>query len=298
MKKILILLLVIVPFICTSSANNLEFIETKNINIIINSKKSSLECPIVLANSNILFPVKELCEKMSIPNTYLVWDSVGQAVTIFYNNKSLRLNINSNIAKLNDTEVLLPSSPILYNDRSYVPIRTVCEFLDCFVVWDKGSKTVFIKNSNDYFETKAFFDNLNSTTPKTSNVKIDIINEINNSSFANSIYIDAKKNTVYEKNIMNNDWHESKIKLSSNNTLEDFAYIPFLAGGMSKNSKQSSENYYVYEGFFPTKTKKLSYGKLFINSSNLHLEKMISETVTDFGKLQQNVIFTYQNLQV
>ena len=281
MKKLILLFITIVPLLCTSSANNLDCIELDNISLVINSEKISLSSPIIISDSNILFPLKEMCEKLSLPLDNLTWDKGSQAVKIIYKNKELIIKINSNIAKINNLEVLISSAPVLYKNQTYVPLRTLTEFLDYFTIWNESSKTIFIKNAKDYFETNAFFSGLNSVVSNVYDVQIDVINEINNASFGNSIYIDTRTNQIMEKNILNNTWHESSIKLTNSTSLEEINYLSTLSCGMNLNNKLSSESHYVYEGYFPAKTGRLIYGK------------MITETETNLGKLKQNVIFRY-----
>ena len=298
MKKLIILFITIIPFLCTSSANNLDYIENNNINLVINAEKVLLSSPIIISNSNILFPLREICEKLSLPLDNLTWDKTRQAVKIIYNDKELIFKINSNVAKINNLEVLIPCAPVLYKNQTYIPLRTLTEFLDHFTIWDENSKTIFIKNAQDYFETNTFFKGLNDVISNVYDVKIDIINEINDISFGNSIYIDTRKNQVMEKNILNDVWHNSSIKLTKNSTLDEINYLSTLSCGTKLNSKLSSENYYVYEGYFPSKSGKLTYGKLYINTINLYIEKMITETQTNLGKLKQSVIFRYGDYAV
>ncbi len=298
MKKIIVLLITILPVLCTSSANNLDFIESTDIHLIINSEKNILTSPTIISNSHILFPLRELCEKLSLPLENLYWDKNEQTVKIFFKDKQLEFKINSNIAKINDTEVLLPCTPLLYKNQTYVPLRMFSEFLDYFTIWDENSKTVFIKSANDYLETNTFFLALNDIVSNVYDVQIDIINEINNTSFGNSIYIDTRKNQIFEKNMLNTEWHNSSIKLTKKSSLEEINYLSVLACGMKKNTKLSSENYYVYEGYFPAKSGELSYGRLYINTISLCIEKMICETQTTLGLLKQNVIFRYGELLV
>lgn len=298
MKKLILLFITIIPFLCTSSANNIDFIETSNINLVINSEKILLSSPIIISDSTILFPLREMCEKLSLPLYTLHWDKAEQSTKISYNNKEIIFKINSNIAQINNTNVLIPAIPVLYKNQTYIPLRTLTEFLDYFTIWDENSKTIFIKNSQDYFETNTFFKGLNDVISNVYDVKIDIINEINDISFGNSIYIDTRKNQIMEKNILNDVWHESSIKLTNSSALDEINYLSTLSCGTKLNSKLSSENYYVYEGYFPSKSGKLTYGKLYINTINLYIEKMITETQTNLGKLKQSVIFRYGDYAV
>ena len=293
MKKIIFFILIIIIIFCPSSANKLDIVENNNINLVINSEKIHLSSPIILSNSHILFPLRELCDNLSDANINIIWDNKVQAVTILYSGKTLTLNLNSNIAKLNNTDILLPCSPLLYKNLTYIPIRMVGEFFDCTVIWDDNSKTAFIKDAINYFETKAFLDNINNIVSNVHDVKIDVINEVNNMSFGNSIYIDTKENKVMEKNILNDTWHNSKISLTGKNILEESNYLSALAGGIELNKKLSNENYYVYTGFFPTNSGKLACGKFYIDTNNLLLVKMISESENSLGLLKQNVLFSY-----
>ena len=40
-----------------------------------------------------------------------------------------------------------------------------------------------------------------------------------------------------EKNMLNNAWHESKIKLATKSTLEENIFLSSLAGGIKKHIK-------------------------------------------------------------
>lgn len=293
MKKFIFFILIIIIIFCPSSANNLAIIENNNINLVINSKKISLSSPIILSNSHILFPLRELCDNLSDDSINIIWDNKVQATTILYSGKTLALTLNSNIAKLNNTEILLPCSPLLYKNLTYIPLRMVGEFFDCSVIWDDTSKTAFIKNSFDYFNTKAFLYSINDVVSNVYDVKIDIINELDNMSFGNSIYIDNSENKILEKNILNDTWHNSKISLTNRNTLKETIYLSTLAAGINLDKTFSNENYYVYTGFFPTISGKLAYGKFYIDTTNLLLVKMLSESESTLGLLKQNILFSY-----
>lgn len=293
MRKFILLLFILFPILCTSLANNLQITESNNINLVINSEKIYFNSPILLSNSHILFPLRELCDKLKVPDLSISWNNKEQSITMKYKGKNLILKINSNIAKINEIETLLPCGPTLYKNKTYIPIRMISEFLDYFVIWNENSKTAFIKSSQNYFETKTFLNNLNNILSNIYDVKIDVINEINDMSFGNSIYIDTKKNVILEKNILNDAWHNSQIKLATKTTIEEVNYISTLACGISIDNSLSNENYYVYAGFFPSASGNLSKGKLYIDTNNLYITKLITETETDLGILKQHVLFSY-----
>lgn len=291
MKKILLLFTLIIPFFCTSSANKLNVTEAVNINLIINSEKIVLSSPILISNSHILFPLRELCNKLSVPSENITWEKGTQSITVFHNNKNLKMKLGSNIAKINEIEIILPCIPILYKDQTYIPLRMLSEFLDCFIIWDDTAKTAFIKNFDDYFETKNFLTDVNNNISKIYDVQIDIINEVANTSFGNSIYINSQKNIVLEKNILSGNWKETDIKLTNSLSLEEINYISTLACGMKLDEKLSSENFYVYTGYFPALSGRLTKAKLYIDTNTLYLSKLVSETPTEIGLLKQNVLF-------
>jgi minor extracellular serine protease Vpr len=77
------------------------------------------------------------------------WEPKTRMVWIVFNSTEINMWIDKPQAKVNNILVWIdPSnhavSPIIQNDRTFVPIRFVAENLGCTVLWDDSTKTVTI----------------------------------------------------------------------------------------------------------------------------------------------------------
>jgi sugar lactone lactonase YvrE len=93
-----------------------------------------------------LVPIRAIVE--SLGGT-VGWEPKTRMVWIIFNSTEINLWIDKPQAKVNNILVWIdPSnhavSPIIQNDRTFVPIRFVAENLGCSVLWDDSTKTVTI----------------------------------------------------------------------------------------------------------------------------------------------------------
>jgi len=66
------------------------------------------------------------------------------------NEGEIILSIGSSFASVYGRKVPLDTPPIIYNNRTMVPIRFIAETLGQDVVWDDETKSVHISNANEY----------------------------------------------------------------------------------------------------------------------------------------------------
>ena len=93
-----------------------------------------------------LVPIRAIVE--SLGGT-VGWEPKTRMVWIIFNSTEINMWIDKPQAKVNNILVWIdPSnhnvSPIIQNDRTFVPIRFVAENLGCTVLWDDATKTVTI----------------------------------------------------------------------------------------------------------------------------------------------------------
>lgn len=291
MKKLLILLFLFLLIFCRSSANNPEFIETDSVQVIINGKKANLSSPVLIANESLLFPLRNLIDFFPYSGIEIFWDAKEKQTILLAENSQLTFKIDSEKALLNNNDFLLPTTPVLYKNQTFVPLRIVSEFLDCRIAWDNPSKSVFIKSFSDFYEAESIFQQSNSSLKKINSVKMDIINEFTypegDFSFGHSVYVDKNTNAIYTKNMLDFEW-----KLSAENYLSDISdyqeqLLPFC---FSIDKMKSNENTYVLTGFYPSKKGTLIESSLFIDTLTFQLSKMTSKTVQQ----TQNVLYQYE----
>jgi len=291
MKKFLLLLLLLLLVFCRSSANHQEIIESDIIQVIINGKKIELNSPILLANDTVLFPLRSLLQELPLINTEILWAGKERNVTLLSNNAKLVLQIDSNTAFLNSTPFSLLTSPILYKNKTYIPLRIVSEFLDCRIAWDNPSKSVFIKSFPDYLEAETIFNHSNTALQKINSIKMDIINEFiypeGNFSLGYSTYVDKASKKIYTKNMLDSNWKVSEHAILPTSYQYEEQLLPFC---FSLDKKKSNENTYVLTGFYPSKNGTLLESSIFIDTLTFQLVKL---TTKNTGQ-SQNVLYQYE----
>lgn len=91
------------------------------------------------------------------------WD--GKNVDITSGDTSIRITIGSNIAYVNQKAHRLSAAAHIINDRTYIPVRNICEMLGASVSWLDGYHTVSITKSGcevsgEYIDTEYTLDEI------------------------------------------------------------------------------------------------------------------------------------------
>lgn len=129
-----------------AAANNKGIIEMKELTVFINGNKVSFDVPPALKNDRTLVPIRAIFEAMGAE---VNWDSTNQTVLAIKEGTSIKLVINSKIAKINgidSSQLDVPAT--LYKDRTLVPLRFVGEAFGGTVDWNEKSKNVNITLSD------------------------------------------------------------------------------------------------------------------------------------------------------
>jgi hypothetical protein len=92
-------------------------------------------------NQRTLVPVRFVAEALGAK---VGWEAENRSVPIQKETQSIRLNIGSNIATVNDEEVAFDTQAVMQGGRTFVPLRFVSEILGVAVEWDSKTNTVFL----------------------------------------------------------------------------------------------------------------------------------------------------------
>ncbi len=111
------------------------------INIVINGQTLSSAVQPIIVNDRILVPMRAIFEALGADVT---WDPVLQEVTGQREHAVVVLQINNPLGVINGNVVELDAAPMIYHDRTMVPVRFVAESLGETVHWDSLCNTVFI----------------------------------------------------------------------------------------------------------------------------------------------------------
>ena len=116
-------------------------IQTSSMIIYINDKRFHPEPkPIISAGTNLL-PIRSIGEALG---AQVNWDKATSSITVIKKNKSVKLKLNSKKATVNGQEVTMSTSPVLYKDAVFAPIRAVAEGVGATVNYDSKANTLYI----------------------------------------------------------------------------------------------------------------------------------------------------------
>lgn len=121
----------------------------KDINIDINGKIIKTDTAPIMRNNRVLVPVRFIAGNLGLN---VNWNGEEKRIAIFrpeFENSGggIFLWIGKNIVGIDEYEELkIDTPPIIYNNRTMVPIRVIAEIFEKDVDWDQNSKTVYIKD--------------------------------------------------------------------------------------------------------------------------------------------------------
>lgn len=113
-----------------------------------------------IINDRTMVPMRKIFE---VFGANVEWEGTTQTITATTEDKTLILQINNQEAtvKSGDTEekIVLDSAPIIYDNRTLVPVRFIAESLELHVDWVQETRTVVILDSS------FIYDRLQKETP-------------------------------------------------------------------------------------------------------------------------------------
>ena len=115
--------------------------------IDINGVKSEIPAPYIVGGGTTLVPVRVITEAFGAD---VEWDEKSQVVTLFYQRMRLSLQIDNDVAMINNTVNYLSVAPELYNGTTMVPLRFISENFGATVSYDNGLITVLKKGIGNF----------------------------------------------------------------------------------------------------------------------------------------------------
>ncbi|MEG0385727.1 MAG: copper amine oxidase N-terminal domain-containing protein [Solibacillus sp.] len=116
-----------------------NLIEKNNVTIIINGEEILFKDPILNDSGHLLLPMRDFYEAIGAT---VYWNQEKKMASSIRNNQTVDLTINSKTAVVNGNKVQVSVAPIVYKDRTYIPMRFVSENSDGSVYWDEEKQVV------------------------------------------------------------------------------------------------------------------------------------------------------------
>lgn len=221
---------------------------TAPIDLAVNGSIIKTDQDPYIENGTTFVPVRFLSEAVG---AYVSWD--GENVLIDTTDTSIKLTIGSKHAYVNGKKQLLSSAAHIKNDRTYIPVRNICEMLGAEVSWLDGYHTVYITADNcsvdkKYVDTSYTLDEIfwlgriieaeSGGESKTGKIAVGnvILNRVKSEEYPDTIYgviFDKKFGTQFQPvsngAIYNTPSSESlqsaKLALSGVNTVGESLYF-------------------------------------------------------------------------
>ena len=121
---------------------NTEIILTINSNAATVSGKTVYnDVAPIIENDRTMLPARFVAENLGAT---VSWDDNEKCVTIRNSGTTIQIYIGSSTAYVNGSPYYLDSPAFLRNDRTYTPVRFICESLGANVSWDEATQRVII----------------------------------------------------------------------------------------------------------------------------------------------------------
>jgi hypothetical protein len=135
--------LLIASAAATASAQMAPLPGSTPIAITINGEAQHFITPPIMMNGQVLVPMRDVFEAL---NATVVWHGDAKAVTA-HNSDTVSLQIGSPDALVGQRPVTLAMAPMLYEDRTYVPLQFVHDALGAQVAFDATGQTITIASA-------------------------------------------------------------------------------------------------------------------------------------------------------
>lgn len=284
MKKYLlscfIFILIMMCFTVSASAAN-SITELPDVKIVIDGKIGTYNNTPISMNDRTLLPLKEILVNLGVQddNEHIIWNADERSVTIKKDSKEIILKIGSDKATVNGEELVLDASPVIYKDKTYIPVKFVAQSLGKKVVWDGSSQCVLIRDEDEFNHIKDILDKSNnamdaindckfkmdiSLATKQESISFNIgmqmdgsIDMLNKKLYMNTkmdmaainmdIDIYFADNTIYTENPLTNEWEKETMSQSEydkmfaqNNTTDIFNANDALCAGLKEVESENS----------------------------------------------------------
>lgn len=173
LRKLLLTIL-----LCTFTLSSISLAE-RNVKILVNNSQISPDVPPFIVNGTTYVPIRFISNALNVDKTE--WNQNSQSVTIKNDNKTIVLFVNKNYGYINNNYKSLSGSPILKNNRTFVPLRLISETFEANVNWDSKNYTVSITMPNNNISINKPSNNTSSSSNSSSTSKPS-----NNNSSSNS----------------------------------------------------------------------------------------------------------------
>jgi len=122
------------------------------IKVILNGEKLAFDVPPIIEGGRTLVPMRKIFEAFG---STVDWEDSSKTITASLGDIVIIMQIGNPEIIVNDKKVTLDVPPMIYNDRTLVPVRAVAESFNCQVDWVESTRSVIITKEENKAEIKA-----------------------------------------------------------------------------------------------------------------------------------------------
>ncbi len=112
-----------------------------SIEAIVSGVKVENDVPPIIENDRTMLPARFVAENLG---ANVEWDDASRAVIITADDTEIIIAVGSDKAYVNGEKITLDSPAFIRDDRTYTPVRFICENLGAEVFWDDAERKVTI----------------------------------------------------------------------------------------------------------------------------------------------------------
>ncbi len=143
-----------------SQMERFEMHTTFDVKFLINGESITFTDVPVPVNGEVLLPLNDVLVNLGIKDDeqHVQWHEEEQRITINEGGKTIKLQIGSSIAYVNDVAVELVEMPIIYKDKPHIPAWFVLQNLGKKVVWNKDTATYLVSDEQEFNKVKEILE--------------------------------------------------------------------------------------------------------------------------------------------
>lgn len=139
MKRTVIKILALITAMGSVRSAYAEYIPNKNISVFCDSRQIKADAQII--NDRLILPMRSIFEAMKAE---VIWDGESKTVTAQRADTTIKMTVGEKNVLINSSVTVNDTAPVIIDDKMYVPVRVICEALNCDVKWYDYSRVAEI----------------------------------------------------------------------------------------------------------------------------------------------------------
>ncbi|MDQ0194474.1 copper amine oxidase N-terminal domain-containing protein [Paenibacillus wynnii] len=160
---------------------------TNNIEIIVNNTFMNTDIHSYILQGTTIVPLNVV---QNIPGIAVQWDNMTKTVTIDRDGETIKLVAGQKTATIGTQQILLPVASTILKGRVMVPLRFIAESADAYVVWNAGTRRIYVAKASEELMAQATSAKLGEARtaalkiPRVSSLKtLEITNDTQNQNY-------------------------------------------------------------------------------------------------------------------